>query len=76
MSASFGMPQMPPQEAFGPQTYGPPPGLAYPPSLQSNVANDGESSFLVSETAACVRCTERNAFIGRNVLRDTYDARA
>ncbi|KAF8274237.1 hypothetical protein EI94DRAFT_1794454 [Lactarius quietus] len=27
-------------ESFGPQAYGPPPGLAYPPGLQSNVAND------------------------------------
>ncbi|KAH9063799.1 hypothetical protein EDB83DRAFT_2223891 [Lactarius deliciosus] len=43
MSASFGLQ---PQEAFAPQAYGPPPGLAYPPGLQSNMANDGESCFL------------------------------
>ncbi|KAH9180244.1 hypothetical protein EDB89DRAFT_2224101 [Lactarius sanguifluus] len=40
MSASFGLQQVPPQEAFVPQAYGPPPGLAYPPGLQSDVAND------------------------------------
>jgi CCR4-NOT transcription complex subunit 4 len=40
MSASFVLPHAPPQESFGPQAYGPPPGLAYPPGLQSNVAND------------------------------------
>ena len=73
MSASFVVPHVPPQEPFGPQVYGPPPGLAYPPGLQSNVANDGEFSFFFFEMAACLRCTERNAFIARNVLRNTYD---
>lgn len=40
MSASFVVQHAPPQEPFGPQVYGPPPGLAYPPGLRSNVAND------------------------------------
>jgi hypothetical protein len=75
MSASFGVPHAPPQEPFGPQAYGPPPGLAYPPGLQSNWANDCEFSPFVLEMAACLRCTER-AFLGRKVLRDTYDGRA
>ena len=68
MSASFGVQHAPPQEAFGPQVYGPPPGLVYPPGLQSNMANDGESSFFVSGVLACVRRTERNALIGRECL--------
>jgi hypothetical protein len=63
MSASFGVLHAPPQEAFGPQVFGHPPGLAYPPGLQSNMANDGESSLFVSGMVACVRCTERNALI-------------
>src|SRR6266404_4405809 len=75
MSASFGVPHAPTQEVFASQAFGPP-GLVYPSGLRSNVANDGESSFFVSETVACVQSTERNAFIGRNVLRDSYDARA
>ena len=76
MSASLGVLHAPPQEAFGPQVFGPPPGLVYPPDLQSNMANDGESSFFVSRMVACVRRIKRNGLVVQNVMRDTYGARA
>jgi hypothetical protein len=49
MSASLGLPHMSTQEALGntQQGFGLPPGLAYPPGLQNNVANDGEHYFLL-----------------------------
>jgi hypothetical protein len=48
MSASLGMPHMSAQEALGnAQQVFLPPGLAYPPGLKNNVANDGEHSSLL-----------------------------
>ncbi|KAI0261054.1 hypothetical protein BC834DRAFT_494224 [Gloeopeniophorella convolvens] len=46
MSASFGGPLAHPQESYGhaPQGYGPPPGLAFPPGMQSNVVNDAPTA--------------------------------
>ena len=49
MSASPGVPFLSPQEALGntQQTFGLPPGLAYPPGLQNTMVNDGEHSSLL-----------------------------
>jgi hypothetical protein len=49
MSAGLGVPHMSAQEALGnaQQAFGLPPGLAYPPGLPNNVANDGEHSSLL-----------------------------
>jgi hypothetical protein len=49
MSASLGVPLLSPQEAFAnaQQTFGLPPGLAFPPGLQNAVVNDGEHSSLL-----------------------------
>lgn len=49
MSAGLGVPLLSPQEALGnvQQTFGLPPGLAFPPGLQNTVVNDGEHSSLL-----------------------------
>lgn len=48
MSASFGVPIVSPQDAFGhtEQAFGSP-GLAYSAGLQNNVVNDGKHHFLL-----------------------------
>jgi hypothetical protein len=49
MSASFGVPLVSPQDAFGhtQQAFGPPPGLVYPAGLHNDVVNDCKHYFLL-----------------------------
>jgi len=66
MSASFGVSLMAPQDVFGhaQQTYGPPPGLAYPSGLPNNVINDGKHSSLLFARGGLRAAQRMHAFLG------------
>ena len=76
MSASPGVPLLSPQDALGngQQTFGLPPGLAFPPGLQNTVVNDGKhpSPLVPEKPAACVGWTEDRASHGRDLFHQAW----